>query len=180
MSVFLYTPSARSTRMHRRTFVALASTVVGALVVGCAASAPASPTAAAAAVPTGAAAAPTATAALAATAATVAPQPAPAAAGPTIVKMGDDYKFTPASITIPKGTTVEWQGTGTQPHTATADATKAMDKKHVVLPAGAEPFDSGVINVGASWKHTFTIAGEYSYICIPHEAMGMIGKITVT
>jgi plastocyanin len=177
--------------MRRRTFVSLGLTAVGALVVSCAGSAatsapqnpqPAQPASANAPVPAGNVAA-VAPAAVPTAAAPVAPTPAPTAvpaATTTIVKMTDDYKFNPASITIPKGTTVEWQGTGAQPHTVTDDPAKAMDKSHTVLPSGAEPWDSGLLNPGQSFKHTFTVAGDYAYICIPHEAMGMVGKITVT
>jgi plastocyanin len=105
---------------------------------------------------------------------------APAVASPVVIKMTDQFKFDPDTVTIPKGTTVEWQSSGTQPHTVTFDPAKAMDKSHVVLPTAVTPFDSGLIDVGKSYKYTFTVAGEYHYICIPHEAMGMLGTIKVT
>lgn len=105
---------------------------------------------------------------------------APATTAPIVVKMNDQYKFDPATVSVPKGATVEWQNTGTQPHTVTFDPAKAMDKSHIVLPSGVTPFDSGLVNAGESYKHTFTVAGEYRYICIPHEAMAMVGTITVT
>jgi plastocyanin len=94
--------------------------------------------------------------------------------------MTDQFKFDPAALTIPKGTTVTWKGGGTQPHTVTFDPSKAMTKSHVVLPAGVQPFDSGLLNPGASYSHTFDVAGDYAYICTPHEAMGMLGTIKVT
>lgn len=185
--------------MRRRAFLTVGATAVGVLVVSCAGTpvtpavqnAPAqpvsanAPAAAVAPAPAVLAATPTsAPVAAAPVVPTVAPTATTAAAAvattPTIVKMTDTYKFDPASITITKGTTVEWQVTGAQPHTVTDDPAKAMDKSHTVLPNGAEAWDSGLINPGQSFKHTFTVVGEYSYICIPHEAMGMIGKITVT
>ena len=46
--------------------------------------------------------------------------------------------------------------------------------------ASAGEFDSGLVNAGVSFKHTFDVAGDYKYICTPHEAMGMIGTIKVT
>jgi plastocyanin len=184
--------------LRRRTFLGFGLTAVGALVVSCAGgtTAPAAQNSApvnanapvsggnVAVAPAVAPVAPTATQAAAAapvapTATQAAAAAAPAATAP-VVKMTDQYKFDPATLTIPKGTTVEWQVAGTQPHTVTDDPSKAMDKSHTVLPAGADPWDSGMLNPGQSFKHTFTVAGEYSYICIPHEAMGMIGKITVT
>jgi plastocyanin len=93
--------------------------------------------------------------------------------------MTDDFKFSPAAISIAKGTTVTWKGAGAQPHTVTFDPAKAMKKGDVVLPDGVAPFDSGLLSPGQTFAHTFTVAGEYSYICTPHEMMGMIGKITV-
>lgn len=98
----------------------------------------------------------------------------------SVVKMGDDMKFSPETLTIAKGTTVEFENTGSTPHTATCDPNKAVNKADAVLPAGAQPFDSGMVNGGASFKHTFDVAGDYTYFCIPHESMGMVGHIKVT
>jgi plastocyanin len=54
-----------------------------------------------------------------------------------------------------------------------------MNKGDAVLPDGAQPWDSGIITGGQTYSHTFDVAGQYSYFCIPHEALGMVGKITV-
>lgn len=96
------------------------------------------------------------------------------------IKMTDQLKFDPAELTIPKGATVTWQNTGQVPHTATDDPSKAANKADASLPAGASPWDSGMMNAGQSWSYTFTVPGEYKYFCIPHEAAGMVGTITVT
>lgn len=96
------------------------------------------------------------------------------------VTMTDQLKFEPADLTIAKGTTVTWKNSGQLPHTATDDPGKAIDKAHAALPSGAQPWDSGNVNVGQSWSHTFDVPGKYAYFCIPHEAAGMIGTITVT
>lgn len=97
-----------------------------------------------------------------------------------VVTMNDQYRFVPDTITIAKGTTVEWKNTSASPHTVTDDSSKAQNKANAVLPGGAEPWDSEVIDPGKSFKHTFTVAGDYTYFCIPHESMGMVGKIKVT
>jgi plastocyanin len=107
-------------------------------------------------------------------AAAVAPQPTT-----VVVNMNDQYKFDPAEISIAKGTTVEWKNVGVQPHTVTCDPKKAMKKTDVILPSGAEPFDSGLIMGGKSYQYTFTVVGKYQYVCTPHEAMGMIATVTV-
>ncbi len=97
-----------------------------------------------------------------------------------VVTMNDQYRYVPDTITIAKGTTVEWKNTSASPHTVTDDPSKAQNSADAVLPAGAEPWDSGLIDPGKSFKRTFTVAGDYTYFCIPHESMGMVGKIKVT
>ncbi len=32
---------------------------------------------------------------------------------------------------------------------------------------------------GQSWKHKFTVPGDYTYFCIPYEKDGMVGHIDV-
>lgn len=98
---------------------------------------------------------------------------------PTLIKMTDEYKFDPATATIPVGATVTWENDGSMVHSATFDPAKATNKADVALPSGVDPFDSGLLQPKQTWSHTFTVAGTYNYICIPHEAMGMKGAITV-
>ena len=98
---------------------------------------------------------------------------------PTLIKMTDEYKFDPASATIPVGATVTWENDGTMVHSATFDPAKATNRADVSLPSGVEPFDSGLLQPKQTWAHTFTVAGTYKYFCIPHEALGMKGEITV-
>jgi plastocyanin len=95
------------------------------------------------------------------------------------IEANDEFKFVPAELTIKVGDTVLWKFVGTMPHSVTFDPSKAADAEHVKLPAGVAPFDSGILNAGAEYEHTFDVAGDYEYICIPHEALGMLGKITV-
>ena len=56
---------------------------------------------------------------------------------------------------------------------------RADDPASVLLPPGAQPFDSGDIPAGQVYRHTFTVPGEYRYFCIPHEDMGMVGTVIV-
>jgi plastocyanin len=94
--------------------------------------------------------------------------------------MTDANRFEPAELTVPKGSTVTWINKGQAVHTATDDPSKAINKSNAVLPIGAQPFDSGSVPAGASYSHTFDVPGEYTYFCIPHESLGMVGHITVT
>jgi plastocyanin len=74
-----------------------------------------------------------------------------------------DFAFQPASLTVTAGSTVTWTNSGAVPHTVTSDS-------------GA--FDSGVLQPGASFSHTFDTAGTFSYLCTIHP--NMTGAITVT
>lgn len=96
-----------------------------------------------------------------------------------VVEMTGDLTFNPQTVTISAGNTVEWRNTSGMPHTATGDPGKAADPANVVLPEGAEPFDSGMLSQGESYSHTFEVPGRYQYVCLPHEAAGMIGEIIV-
>ena len=103
-----------------------------------------------------------------------------AAAQSVTVNMTDDYQFVPATTTIRAGGTVTWMNTGQQPHTTTDDPTKAINAADSVLPSGAQQWDSGLLNAGQSYSHTFTTPGQYTYFCTPHESLGMVARITVT
>lgn len=65
-----------------------------------------------------------------------------------------NMKFSPATIEIKKGDTVEWKNDDITPHTATSAA-----------------FDSGSIASDAGWRHTFTQAGSFPYYCTFHPEM---------
>ena len=75
---------------------------------------------------------------------------APAVAHVAIKNM----KFSPATIEIKKGDTVEWKNDDITPHTATSAT-----------------FDSASIAPEASWRHTFTEAGIFPYLCTFHPDM---------
>ncbi|HXW61037.1 MAG TPA: plastocyanin/azurin family copper-binding protein [Candidatus Acidoferrales bacterium] len=98
-----------------------------------------------------------------------------------VIRMTDALKFVPDQVTIRVGQTVKWineADEGGAPHTVTTDPEKVADPKHVSIPEGAKPFDSGSINPGKSYMHTFKVPGVYKYACAPHEGM-MRGEITV-
>jgi plastocyanin len=96
------------------------------------------------------------------------------------VEMTDENKFVPETVTIKKGETIAWKNTGTMVHNVSTDATLAIDKSHAKLPSGAKAFSSPILTGGQTFSHTFDVAGDYVYFCQPHEAVGMVGKITVT
>jgi plastocyanin len=128
----------------------------------------------------GATAAPAAITAPVATTAPAATSAGGGSAGQNTVNASDTLKFEPASLTVPKGTTVTWTNTGAVAHTVTFDPAKASDKSHVALPSGAQPFDLANLNGGQSLTHTFDVPGTYKYVCVPHEAAGMTGTVVVS
>ena len=72
------------------------------------------------------------------------------------------FAYNPATITVPKGTTVTWaqMDSGVQ-HTVTG-----------------EGFDSGILNAGDTFRWTFKKAGTFSYTCSNHP--NMLGIVVVT
>ncbi len=79
-----------------------------------------------------------------------------------------NYSFTPKNLVINVGDTVTWQNNATlTDHTATSTS----------APSGGS-FDSGVLAPGATYTHTFTVAGSYGYWCSIHTTL-MTGTITV-
>ncbi|MFB6121592.1 MAG: plastocyanin/azurin family copper-binding protein [Halobacteriaceae archaeon] len=97
--------------------------------------------------------------------------------------------FEPSVYEVSVGDTVTWGNTSQRSHTVTAVGSQ--------IPEGADYFASGgfdsqqaaeegwqgqngAIAVGETYSHTFEVAGEYQYLCIPHRAQGMIGKVIVT
>jgi plastocyanin len=104
--------------------------------------------------------------------------PAPAASA--VIHLSTFLKFEPREVTVPVGGTVEWRNSSIETHTVTDDPAAAKDSAHAERPAAAQAFDSGPLEPGQSYSHTFTVAGRYSYFCRPHEMHGMLGAIVVT
>ncbi|MGH2615270.1 MAG: cupredoxin domain-containing protein [Thermomicrobiales bacterium] len=67
-----------------------------------------------------------------------------------------DFAFEPASLMVSVGTTVTWTNAGDRPHTVTADDGS---------------FDSGRLDPGEQFSHTFETAGTFSYFCGFHPEM---------
>lgn len=80
-----------------------------------------------------------------------------------------EFRFDPETLEIDPGDTVEfvWESDG-----------------HNVA-VRSQPADAGwegvadVQDDGYSHAHTFEIAGEYDYVCEPHESRGMAGTVLV-
>ena len=92
--------------------------------------------------------------------------PAALAQGQTVTVSMEDNYFDQPNITVEPGTTVTWVQTGQNPHTTTS-----YDGL----------WDSGIVEGGSGGTFSFTFEepGTYGYYCIPHEAQGMTGTVTV-
>src|SRR3546814_14143555 len=63
-------------------------------------------------------------------------------------------------------------------HTATAYHPANFDRPRRV-PPGADGWDSDYLLPGEGFALTLTVPGVYDYYCIPHEHVGMVGRIIV-
>ena len=102
---------------------------------------------------------------------------------PTTIRMEDTPVggiFNPETLTVRVGTTVQWRNDGQVVHDATDRHDAASRAGDAAYPAGAEPFDSGALQPGQTFRYMFTVPGTYKYICIPHEFGGMTGEVIVT
>lgn len=95
------------------------------------------------------------------------------------IQMTDLLVFEPASVTIKVGQIVEWTNGSFVVHTVTADPAEAAYQKSVLLPEGAEPFDSNRLLPDEIYRRRFVVPGTYRYFCKPHESTGMVGEIIV-
>jgi plastocyanin len=66
-----------------------------------------------------------------------------------------DFKYDPAELSVPAGTTVSWMNEDGAPHTVTFD----------------DGPDCGRLSQGDSTALTFDTPGEYSYFCALHPNM---------
>jgi len=79
---------------------------------------------------------------------------------------GGAFGFGPAAVRVDPGTTVTWTWTG------------QGGSHNVAASEGA--FESELTDSGDyTFEHTFEEAGVYTYVCTPHETMGMKGAVVV-
>jgi plastocyanin len=78
-----------------------------------------------------------------------------AAASPATVDI-DNFAFTPRALTVTAGTTVTWKNEDDSPH-------RIGDMNGT--------FKSAALDTDDTFSHTFTVPGEYAYICTIHPYM---------
>ncbi|MBI3659989.1 hypothetical protein HY230_05900 [Candidatus Acetothermia bacterium] len=97
-----------------------------------------------------------------------------------VVEMRDNY-FDPPGLFLQLGDSVTWvlsETAGNSGHSATAY--HPSQDKELRIPEAAQPFNSDVFKkLGNRFTFKFTVSGVYDYFCIPHEDVGMVGRIIV-
>jgi plastocyanin len=96
-----------------------------------------------------------------------------------VIRMTDNMRFAPDTPTISVGDTVVWVNNGRMEHTTTDVPGKAGVNEHNILPSNADPWDSGELAPGATFRQVFKTPGEYTYLCTLHEAAGMVARLNV-
>lgn len=96
-----------------------------------------------------------------------------------IVEMNPALNFAPTELRISAGDTVEFRNVSGFVHTVSTMPDTPGERATVQLPAGAAAFDSGRIEAGGIYRHTFETPGTYRYLCDPHHGAGMVGSIIV-
>ena len=92
------------------------------------------------------------------------------AATVTVTVGNGGFFFSPSSVTIHPGDTVQWTWSSSG-HSSTSGTPGS--------PNGL--WDSGILSQGATFSHTFNSAGSFPYYCTPHgECCGMVGTVTVS
>ncbi|MFC7097434.1 plastocyanin/azurin family copper-binding protein [Halobaculum marinum] len=118
------------------------------------------------------------------------PEPTPTAtqtpaAGVTEVAVGPEgrLRFVPDLVEISVGDTVRWTFESPGHNVSSLPSADSRCSN----PDGAEPFASyedeqhfAILPPGETFEHTFTVPGEYVYVCVPHAGQGMIGTVQVS
>ncbi len=89
----------------------------------------------------------------------------------TVMVNVEDFEFDPSSFTINVGDEVMWMWDNSAgQHTTTSTN----------IPAGAASWDQEIKSSTPVFSYIATVPGNYDYVCLFHESMGMVGHFTVT
>ena len=97
-------------------------------------------------------------------------------------KDGAQVYFDPVGLHIQPGDTVRWIQISGYHSVAAYHPTNGNHELRI--PDQAQPWDSTILLAeypakGSTFEHKFTVPGVYDYLCQPHEAAGMVGRIVV-
>lgn len=95
--------------------------------------------------------------------------------GPVVlVGPGAKNTFSPGTdepLTVEAGTRVQWDWRSANHNIQVREQPDAADW------AGTE--GSATYHTGHTHEHTFEVPGEYHYVCVPHEGLGMVADLVV-
>lgn len=100
-------------------------------------------------------------------------------------------EFVPEEYEVSVGEPVVWQNTSEADHTVTAYPNPLFEEGETYFATGGyDDFDTayeewwddrgGRLGTRETFEHTFSVPGTYDYVCLPHEAAAMVGRIVVT
>lgn len=79
---------------------------------------------------------------------------------------GAGFAFGPAAVKVSPETTVVWEWTGN-------GGTHNVQERDGVFESELSA------QAGFTFEYTFEDSGEYKYVCVPHESLGMVGIVVV-
>ena len=96
-----------------------------------------------------------------------------------IVVEQSEIHYSPATLTVPSGSTVTWLNKSYYSQSATCDPDQ--DKEGVIasLPQNAQTWNSGVLYPGQRFTKTFDTPGTYVYFSLPRLSPNTVGTIIV-
>ena len=81
----------------------------------------------------------------------------------------EDFAFRPTNLNVMVGDTIIWSWVSGE-HTTTSD----------LVPAGADSWDQIIDFSTADFSYIVAVPGTYTYHCIPHQSMGMMGTFVAS
>lgn len=88
-----------------------------------------------------------------------------------ITMEGGNFFIDPVGLFVEPGESVTFEIGAAAPHSSTAYEDR--------IPSDADPWDSGLLNEGEAFDHTFEVEGTYDYFCSAHASLGQVGRIVV-
>jgi len=111
------------------------------------------------------------------------PSETPTPAATPVVHMvtvgpGGDTVFSPSTLTIHVGDTVQWTWASTG-HNVVSGGSDCVADNQFCSPNDSNCAGTPLLSSGTTYSHTFTAEGTFPYFCAQHCDLGMVGTITV-
>src|SRR5205823_9766310 len=96
------------------------------------------------------------------------------------VAPGGTFTFSPSTVNISVGDTVRWTWAASGHSVTSGDSTACVSDGQFCSPNNTNCSTCVLSNVNFVYEFTFTQAGNFSYFCCAHCAIGMIGAVNVS